>query len=332
MQERRDRLAEDLEVAFVERAAQPADDRDVVDAAVDARIVHLVRLDAIAAAIFRSLAGDLGGGQRVIEAALAVAHRRGAEGDRDRNRIRADGERHCTDGVAQLVADRAGAVERTIGEEDREAVAGQATEHCIAAREVRLQCMRHRGDHLVARFEAEQIVDDVQLVDVAVQDRRSRSCAARGQAPFDEFLDAAARQQAGHGIARQRDDFRQLMRELSNRAGVLLAERLLLHRAEDQGDAGQLRLFVLDRYCEEAAHQRSVCLVAHAIADDRLGSVAAFEQEGIRDAFQDAADLGGVGGGAVEVEMVARRRRERDRVTGHAQLRFEEELPDRRGR
>ena len=122
------------------------------------------------------------------------------------------------------------------------------------------------------------------------------------------------------------------MRELSNRAGVLLAERLLLHRAEDQRDAGQLRLFVLDRDCEEAADQRSVRFVAHAIADDRLGSVAAFEQEGIRDAFQDAAHLGGVGGGAVEVEMVARGRRERDGVTGHALLRFEEELPDRRGR
>ena len=82
-----------------------------------------------------------------------------------------------TDGVAQLVADRAGAIERTIGEEDREAVAGQAAEHGIAARELRLQRMRHGGDHLVARFEAEQIVDDVQLVDVAVQDRRNRSRA-----------------------------------------------------------------------------------------------------------------------------------------------------------
>ena len=122
------------------------------------------------------------------------------------------------------------------------------------------------------------------------------------------------------------------MRELSNRAGVLLAERLLLHRAEDQRDAGQLRLFVLDRDREEAADQRSVRFVAHAIADDRLGSVAAFEQEGIRDAFQDAAHFGGVGSGAVEVEMVARGRRERDGVTGHALLRFEEELPDRRGR
>ena len=39
-----------------------------------------------------------------------------------------------------------------------------------------------------------------------------------------------------------------------------------------------------------------------------------------------------LGTGAVEGEMVARGRRERDGVAGHALLRFEEELPDRRRR
>ena len=332
LQERRDRLAKELEVALFERDPQPADDRDVVDAAVDARIVDFVRLNPIAAAILGGFARDLRRSERVVEAALAAAHGGSAEGDRKRNRIGADGERHGAHGVAQLVADRTGAVERTIGEEDREAVTGQATEHGIAAGELRLQGMRYGGDDLVAGFEAEQIVDHVQLVDVAVQDRGRRARVARPQAPLDESLDAAARQQAGHRIRRQRDDLRQLMREQTDGPRVVFAERLLLHRAEDQRDAGELRLVVLDRDGEEAADQRTVRFVAHAVADHRLGPVAAFEQEGIGDAFQNAAHLGGVAGGAVEVEMIARGRRERDGVTRHALLRLEEELSDRRGR
>ena len=111
-------------------------------------------------------------------------------------------ERHGTDGVAQLVADRASAIERTVREEDREAIAGQAAEHRVARGELLLQRMGHRGDHLVAGLEAEQVVDDVQLVDVAVQDRGSVARTARAQAPFDQLLDAAAGQQPGHRIAR----------------------------------------------------------------------------------------------------------------------------------
>ena len=122
------------------------------------------------------------------------------------------------------------------------------------------------------------------------------------------------------------------MREHSDRARFLFAERLLLHRAEEQRDAGELRLVVLDADGEEAADQRAVRFVAHAIAHDRLGAVTAFEQERVGDAFEDAAHLGGVGGGAVEIEMVARRRREGDGVTSHALLRLEEELPDCRRR
>jgi hypothetical protein len=192
--------------------------------------------------------------------------------------------------------------------------------------------VRHCGDHLVACFEAEQVVDDVQLVDVTVQHGGNRPRTARAQAPFDELLDAAASQQSRHGIVRQRDDLRQLVREHSERPRVLFAERLLLHRAKEQRYACELRLVVLDSDRQEAPEQRSVRFVAHAIADDRLGPVAAFEQEGIRHGFQHVAHVVRVGGGAVEIEMVARRRRERDRVTGHALLRFEEELSDRRGR
>jgi len=44
------------------------------------------------------------------------------------------------------------------------------------------------------------------------------------------------------------------------------------------------------------------------------------------------AHLRGIGGGALEFEMIARRRRERDRVARHALLRLEEKLPDRCGR
>jgi len=283
-------------------------------------------------AILGGFARDLSLGQRVIEAALADAHGRGAEGNRQRNRIGADGERHGTHRVAQLVADRAGPVERAVGEEDREAVAGQTTDHGIAAREVLLQRMRHCGDHLVAGFEAEQIVDDMELVDVTVQDRRHCARAARAQAPLDEFLDATARQQAGHGVRGQRDDFRQLVGELADGARVFLAESRLLHRAEDQHYAGELRFLVLDPDRQEAAEQRAILLVAHAIADDRLGSVTALEQKGIRDVLQDLAHVGGIGSAAVEFEVVARGRCERDGVTRHALLRFEEKLPDRRGR
>jgi hypothetical protein len=74
---------------------------------------------------------------------------RGTEGDRQRDRIGADAQRHGAHRIAQLVADRTGAIERTIGEEDREAVAGQTAEHCIAAREMCLQrsrdCRRSPG-------------------------------------------------------------------------------------------------------------------------------------------------------------------------------------------
>src|SRR6185295_324728 len=103
--QRCDRLAENLEVALLERAAQTTDDRDIVDAAIDARIVHLVRLDAVAAAVLGRLASDLRRRQSMIEAALAAAHGGGAEGDRERNRVGADRQRHGADRVAQLVAD-----------------------------------------------------------------------------------------------------------------------------------------------------------------------------------------------------------------------------------
>ena len=63
-----------------------------------------------------------------------------------------------------------------------------------------------------------------------------------------------------------------------------------------------------------------------------IPSVAALDQEGVRDVFEDVAHLGAIGAGAVEVEVIARRRREGKRVARHALLRFEQELPYRRRR
>ena len=146
------------------------------------------------------------------------------------------------------------------------------------------------------------------------------------------LLDAAAGQQAGNRIRRQRDHLRELVRELRDAAGVLLAERLLLHGAKDQGHADELALVVLHRCGQEAAEERTVGFVAHAVADDRLRSVAALDQEGVGDAFEHAAHFGGILGSAVEIEVVARRRRERNRVAGHALLRFEQELSNCRRR
>ena len=55
--------------------------------------------------------------------------------------------------------------------------------------------------------------------------------------------------------------------------------------------------------CQEAADQRAVRFIADAVADTRLRAVAAFEQERVRDVFEDAAHLGGILAGAVEIEV-----------------------------
>ena len=165
-----DRLREHFDASGFERLAQAIRDEHVVVAPDDALVRVLIHLDAAAAAILRGLAGRFGSGERVAEPAFVAR-----ESARRRRKSTAACGTLCTStdsaahALAELLGDPPPLRERRARHVNGEAVAGEMA-GARALRQLRgLQRAADFGDGAIADGESRELVEDVELIHVAVE-------------------------------------------------------------------------------------------------------------------------------------------------------------------
>jgi hypothetical protein len=286
--QRRDRLREHHDAVEPQGFAHAADEADLIVPADHALVGVLVDLDAATAAVLGGLAGDLRLGDAMVE--VQVRRRGRHRAPRHGNGVVRLLARERAARVAHFAADAVGELARLrqvhVRQEHREAVAGQAAGEAVRADQRAPDGATAAPDDLVTVGEAREVVDEMQAIDVAVQ-QRHHGRGRRGAHPgVHARLEAVPGQQPGERVEVLRGAACQQPRETRQAAHREFVEAGLVGPVEDDQRAGGAAARD-QRHGHQLAGDGSATGMLELVGGDRLARVA----DAAREFFADDAEL-----------------------------------------
>src|SRR5258706_115888 len=199
--ERYDGLREECEASCAQCLDDPAKHTHVVESAHEALVGIGKQLYTIPSAVLCCLAGRLGRRESVVQGG-ALGHGDHTDARRDLYAGAGFEGRSLLNALAELVGPGARLVERAVLEQCDKAVAGEPAHETLTGHAGAFPAARHATQHLITAVEAKQIVDHVQLVEIAI-DQPPHNLWADGQTPIDRRVEGLAVQQPrGFVVAR----------------------------------------------------------------------------------------------------------------------------------